>query len=295
MRKLNMYSNKIIEYHLLIFFFCCLVACKGQTTDNTPQKTPVDAISCNEKLKILITTCSNFDNPFRDILLTKMEKNGENTYMVELCTDDSGENSTNTVGWVQLNLSDNTLIEITEDLQDGKALNYDKELYDKYLSECLGINSTKDTSTPSMVDENLQVCKLPIDFDDYYSVCIYPVDTKKCQERYPKYPFKNNNKLIKILEQNKYESPEEYILLPLLNNTIQPVILCFTETDIERYVLIIIQNNKLISQLEIGKMNDNESKWFYIDENYKITIYKGDKNNIWKTFKMTDDGNFFLL
>ena len=144
-------------------------------------------------------------------------------------------------------------------------------------------------------DEKLSICELPIDFDDYYSTCIYPGDTKKCQERYPKYSLESENNMSQLLKQNKYELPEEYILLPLVNKIIQPVILCYTGSDIEQYILITIQDNKIISKLEIGEIKDNESKLFYIDIDYKIAIYKGDRKNIWKIYKMTDNGNFLLL
>jgi hypothetical protein len=226
---------KILAY---LIFICCvgLVSCKRKTSD-TQQEKSFDAISCNAKLKNLITTCSNFDNLFKNDLSAMINGNDENVYLIELYTNDSGENSKNTVGWIRLNLNDNILTDITDDAQDGNILKYDKTLYNKYLSECLGINSTEKISVSNPIDKNWQICELPIDFDDYYSTCIYPGDTKKCQERYPKYSIENENNMSQLLKQNKYELPKEYILLPMANKTVQPVILCYTESDIERYIL----------------------------------------------------------
>jgi hypothetical protein len=295
MKRLGMFNKEINKYLLYILLFCLQVSCKGQTKNNTNQEKSVDTISCNEKLKNLITACSNFDNPFKNNLSALIDNNDGNIYLIKLYTNDSGEDSKNTIGWIRLNLDNNTLTDITDDTEGGNTLKYDKTLYNKYLTECLGINPVEKITESNATDKKEKICELPIDYDDYYSVCIYPCDTKKCQERYPKYSIANDNNLALLLKQNKYELPEEYILLPMVNKTVQPVILCYTESDIEQYVLITIQNDRIISRLQIGEMKDNGSTWFYIDKNFKIIIYKGDRKNIWKTFKMADNGNFLSL
>ena len=97
-------------------------------------------ISCDEKLKSLITTSSNFDNPFKDKLSVRIDSKENDIYSIELFVKDSGENSENTVGTIQLNLNNNTLVDITDDVENGTPLKYNKELFDSYVSGCLGKN-----------------------------------------------------------------------------------------------------------------------------------------------------------
>ena len=128
----------------LFILLCLLVSCKGQPTADKnikateiTQKESVVEISCDKKLVSLITTSLNFDNSFKESLLADVSNSEENIYLIELYVNDSGEDLKNTVGWVQLNLNNNILTDITEDIQEGKQLKYDKKLCDSYVSDCL--------------------------------------------------------------------------------------------------------------------------------------------------------------
>lgn len=94
---------------------------------------------CNAKLKQLIVTCPNFKNPFQKELLARIEKSEGGVYTIELYVKSAGESTTNPVGWVRLNVNNQTLIDITYDSDDGVVLKYDKALYDSYLLDCLKI------------------------------------------------------------------------------------------------------------------------------------------------------------
>jgi len=83
----------------------CGQAKKKQTETIAENKESHTEISCDEKLKSLITTSSNFDNPFKDKVSVRIDSKENNTYSIELFVKDSGENSENTVGTIQLNLN----------------------------------------------------------------------------------------------------------------------------------------------------------------------------------------------
>jgi len=91
-------------------------------------------MSCDEKLKSLITTCSNLGNPFKDKLLARIDSKENNVYSIQLYVKDSGENSENVVGSIRLNLNNNTLVDITFDDQNGTPLKYNKELFDSHAN-----------------------------------------------------------------------------------------------------------------------------------------------------------------
>ena len=104
------------------------------------QAKPAD---CNTRLKQLIVTCPNFKNPFQKELSARIEKSEGEVYTIELFVKSSGESSTNSVGWVVLNVKNQTLIDITYDADDGIVLKYNKALYDSYLIDCLKIKQAE--------------------------------------------------------------------------------------------------------------------------------------------------------
>lgn len=106
-------------------------------TSPIPQQAQLN--DCNAKLKQLIITCPNFKNPFQKELSARIEKNEGEIYTIELFVKSTGENNTNPVGWVKLNVKNHTLTDITFDPDDGVVLKYNKTLYDSYLADCLKI------------------------------------------------------------------------------------------------------------------------------------------------------------
>lgn len=94
---------------------------------------------CVAKLKQLIVTCPNFKNPFRKELSARVDKQEGTIYTIVLFVKSSGENQESPVGSIVLNTKANTLIDTTYDSEDGVVLQYNKALYDGYLSGCLKI------------------------------------------------------------------------------------------------------------------------------------------------------------
>lgn len=286
----------------LFIFLCLFFSCNGQTANSkskdsikvTSQNESIAENSCDEKLKSLIATCSNLDNPFKERLLVEIENVQNDIYTIRLYVKDTGVNSENTVGTILLNLENRSLVDITYDMQNGTNLKYDKELFDSYVSDCLGKNLTQNGQITNFDLNDVQICNLPFDFNDFFNMCYPDEDNEKCKERYPMYSFDKDNSLTMLLKQNKYDLPNEYIFLPNVNKIIHPVILCYTESDVNRYVIITIIEKRIISHLEIGRMDGKETIWFNIDKKSTIDLYRGDEKNPWKTFKMADNGMFSL-
>lgn len=202
--------------------------------------------SCTHKLVQLITSSRNFSNPFKEKLSAEISQEGDTPcYNIELFVSDEGENSRNTVGWVKLDTSNNTLTDITNDPDDGKRLEYNEALYNDYIGKCLGIKNTLMT----MQNQQPSYCNLPFSFDDYYEAMFSdPTSAAK----YPKHSFTNECAIYQLL-RGKYQ-PSEYMYLPPVNQY-QVIILCNTDTDIETYDLIVADKDRVLSSLQVGKMN----------------------------------------
>ena len=86
--------------------------------------------------------------------------------------------------------------------------------------------------------------------------------------------------------------------LPEINN-FKPIILCDNTSDTENYYLIITDNKKIISSLQIGKMDGKTIKDFTISKDHKIRIYsrKTSKNPriLQMTYKITNTGEILKI
>jgi len=286
--------NKYLIIILTLLFFN---SCLGKTNSQSKDKQEISASQslsideCSAKLKTLIVTSVNFDNPFKKELSARINKDDSINYTIELYVYDSGENSENTVGWIKLNTKNNLLMDITSDPDKGTILQYDQKLYSEYLSECMDLKASIGKSKQTDRNEELKLCTLPFDFDEYYEACYNSSNTDKCEQNYPKYPFSEESSISKIVK-DKY-NPSEYMYLPKIQSY-QVVILCNTETDVETYNLLVIGKNQIISSLEIGKMSETSIMDFNISEDYLITLYKRksseDNRTKWKSFKIDSNG-----
>ena len=269
-----------MERVLLIVLFCLFISCLG-TSDNRKKKDvdtyTIDNIvtdSCTEKLRNLIVTSANFNNSFKDNLAVAISEVSDNIYEIKLYVHDSGENAENTVGWIQLNIEDNSLIDFTNDPDEGVLLQYNKQLYDEYLYNCIGKESKHKTVVEQKI---LRVCTLPFDFDKYYNMRYILSEEKKCDEIYPVYSYDAQEPIAKIIG-GRY-NPTEYMCLPDWNNY-QIVILCNTESDIETYDMLVISKGEILSSLEIGRMGEQGILDFDISKEYLITLYKRNSTDV---------------
>jgi len=271
----------------LIFLIILIGAAYSQTEKNG---------NCAERLKTLIATSVNFNNPFKKELSAAISENTGNNYTIQLYVYDSGENSKNTVGWITLDAANNLLADITDDPGGGVVLRYNPALFNEYLSDCLNIKTPALKNNRTAGNEKLKTGVLPFDFDEYYGACYNFPHTDKCEENYPIYTLSQASRLSKIIK-NTYAAAE-YMYLPEIQNY-QVVVLFNTETDIETYVLLVIDKDKIISSLEIGKMSETSIMDFNISKDYLITLYTRksdkDKREKWKSFKIDSGGKIIKI
>ena len=138
-----------------------------------------DSVSCDERLKLLITSCPNYKTPFdkRRLHAEVEEELAEGVYNIRLFVYDSGENSTNSVGWVMLDTKANTLKDVTQDPDSPVILKYDREAYTGYVEHCLGRKvSFVGAETPSGFFETLPEIRPPFEYS-YEFICNLP-DTR---------------------------------------------------------------------------------------------------------------------
>lgn len=137
---------------------------------------------------------------------------------------------------------------------------------------------------------NLKFITLPFDFENYYSTCI-DEDSKDCEKKYPSYSYSENKDILK--DFGVKDEPTSFFMLSKIKN-LQPIILAFTDSDVEGYFLKVINNNKVISSLQIGKMDGENISDFIIKNNYEVEIYSrkdsNEKRVLEKKYKIQDDG-----
>ena len=85
----------------LLYFSCNAVSPKRQiktSTSNSKIKRVDSFKSCDDKLRELIVSSANFENPFKNQLKAKITEKNDEIFTIELYVEDSGVNSINTVG-----------------------------------------------------------------------------------------------------------------------------------------------------------------------------------------------------
>ena len=68
------------------------------------------------------------------------------------------------------------------------------------------------------------------------------------------------------------DAPSSYFLLPKINN-FQPIILAYTDSDVEGYYLKVVEKNKLISSLQIAKFDGETVEDFVITKDFEVELY----------------------
>lgn len=151
-------------------------------------------------------------------------------------------------------------------------------------------SKTTDASQPVAT----HTVKLPFNFDEYYSACVYPGDENKCSDTYPSYPIDNDANLKTLVNKAIDGEATDYFVLPA-ENSISAYIIAFTQTDVERYYLITVANNKIVGKLQIGQADDNGLLYFQIDKSNTVTLYSRknatEKGKLVQIYNVANDGN----
>ncbi|MET3019224.1 hypothetical protein [Flavobacterium hydatis] len=195
-----------------------------------------------------------------------------------------------TIAWLTLNVNDNKLFNTTADPDNPIELNFDKKILSEndVFSLCQIVKKEK---KGFISNQNIKYSILPIDFDEYYRTCVNPYDSIKCNKNYPKYFYSEDDAIAKVFE-NKFH-PSDYMYLPKFKDY-QPIVLCNTDSDVESYDLVILNNNKIISSLEIGIMDGESIMQFNISKDYVINLYKKknatQKNVLYKSYVINANG-----
>lgn len=146
---------------------------------------------------------------------------------------------------------------------------YSKEL-DKYISIQEWRKSKFDDNTKISLNFEPKFTELPFDFNDYFENSQLN-HNETGSEKYMQYYFEENKNIWELFEIDSNAS--SVLFLPKLNN-FQPIILTYTDSDINGYYLQILKNNKVSSKLLVGRMDGNEIMDFTVSKNYDISLFR---------------------
>ncbi|WP_419868508.1 hypothetical protein [Chryseobacterium sp. CT-SW4] len=139
------------------------------------------------------------------------------------------------------------------------------------------------------IHHDLKVCSLPFDFDQYSTVCNN--NEKECNERYVSYQYPQDKDI--LTSYGIEETPSKFFILPKINN-FQPILLGFTDSDVEGYYLKVSDNDKVISSIQVANMDGETIEDFLINEKYDIELYTrndaGEKRVLKKKYKIQANG-----
>lgn len=293
---------------LIIGLALTLIGCKDNNFKvNKKKETNLEITSRNQKeltcedIIYKIVKSSNLKFEKKNVFLTSIDRIEDDDIIIHVffennLSDNPKEKQIveSTIAWLSLNPNKLKLYNTTADPDNPIELNFDKNI----LNENDIFNTCQIFKKEIKIVSNalLKYSKLPIDFDEYYKVCVYPYDSLACSNNYPKYSFNENDQIAKVF--GKKYNPNNYMYLPKLNNY-QPMILCNTDTDIESYDLVVSNGSEIISSLEIGLMDGESIIQFVITKDYVINLYKRknstEKNVKWKSYNINLDGKILEI
>lgn len=299
-------KNIIITALLLI-----LAGCKDTTSQTLNNKNTKNDIIENSIKKVKKPTCeeiihriiksSNLNTRNRKDFLTEIDRIEDDNIIIHVYVENNLSGNPkqkqiveSTIAWLLFNSNDSKLLNTTADPDNPVELNFDKKILNEidFFSTCNITKKEKKQASNILVRNSI----LPINFDEYYSACVNPYDSIKCDNNYPRYSYSEDDDLAKVFGENYH--PNNYMYLPKLNNC-QPIILCNTDSDIEFYELIVVNDNKIISSLKIGSMNERSITQFDITKDYIITLYKrkntSEKSVKWKVYCINKNGKIIEI
>jgi hypothetical protein len=294
-------KNIIITALLVI-----LVGCKDTNSQTLNNKIPKNATIENSIKKVEKPTCeeiinrivksSNLNTRNRKDFLTEIDRIEDDNIIIHVYIENNLSDNPkqkqiveSTIAWLSFNPNESKLFNTTADPDNPIELNFDKKILNEidFFSTCQIEKKEKKQTSNATIKYSI----LPIDFDEYYSACVNPYDSIKCDKNYPRYSYSEDDDITKVFGKNYH--PNNYMYLPKLNNY-QPIILCNTDSDIESYDLIVVNDNKIISSLKIGLMDEGSITQFDITKDYIINLYKrkntSQKNVKWKAYSINQNG-----
>ena len=290
----------------LLIIISHIVSCK-QKIDNDSSKINKNKIehvikhklTCQEIVEKLVKSSNldlkSYEGFFIDIDNIENDTMLIHVYFENNLSDDPKQKQIveSTIAWLRLIPNEQKLYNITIDPEKPIELRFDKKiLVDNDIFKSCEIKQDISLRT----DSKYKLCILPFDFQEYYSICVYPFNESECNQNYPKYSFNEKSEIFNIVGEEFYFF--EYMYLPEINN-FKPIILCDNTSDTENYYLIITDNKKIISSLQIGKMDGKTIKDFTISKDHKIRIYsrKTSKNPriLQMTYKITNTGEILKI
>ncbi|MEC3874213.1 hypothetical protein [Chryseobacterium salviniae] len=146
-----------------------------------------------------------------------------------------------------------------------------KDLLVFYDEQYYFFTKTKESNLAIQNDstKEYKYVKLPFDFSDYYNLCYD--DDEKCKQNYHFYSPQESNNILSYFAIE--ENPSRVFMLPPYNGY-QPIIIAYTDSDIEGYYLFIAKKQQVISSIQIAKMDGESIEDFSISKDYNITLYK---------------------
>ena len=257
---------------ILILVLTCL-ACSGKVKMGTKAETGLGSraqiVSCDEKLKALILSCSNFKTPFskKDMHAEIVEEDENGVYKIRLFEYGTGVEATSTQGWLELNVNDKSLKDVTTDPMKPVILKYNPQQFKEYVEGCLGKKPNQQTPQEAfnLFYEKLPHHSLPLAYS--YD---FVLDLPGTQEL--------NGKLYSFFESIQddiIDLSNSRIAKILSLDTNRLFVLFAHDKRGENYFLLVSMNkeNKLIDKLPIYCSKDikwkNNVENCYLD--YKIT------------------------
>lgn len=164
-----------------------------------------------------------------------------------------------------------------------------KDLLIFYDGEYYFFAKEKELITQDDFLKKYKYSKLPFDFSDYIN--LYYNDDEKCNQRYPYYASPELDNILSFFAIE--ESPSKVFMLPPYKE-FQPIIIAYTDSDVEGYYLFIAKQGQVISSKQIAKMDGKLIEDFIINENFEIELFSrkniDGKRILKKSFKVQEDG-----
>lgn len=287
--------------NIIIVISLILISCKDSKSKESSGFTN-SVVTGNVKLTCediayKIVKSSNLELKGQTTFLTKIDRIEEDNITIQVYIENNVSDDPkvkqiveSTIAWLVLNVNNSKLYNTTADPDNPIELDFDKKIL--LQNDVFNLCQIEKKQTKQIIsNEKIEYSVLPIDFDEYYKICVNPYDSIKCNNNYPKYFYKEEGAIANILGTNFH--PSDYMYLPKIKNY-QPIILCNTESDIESYDLVVVSKSKLISSLEIGLMDGESIKQFNISKDYVINLYKRknttEKKVFYKSYVIDENG-----
>lgn len=281
--------GKIAGFAIVFIILACNGKAKYDLGKETNVKSNPQIVTCDERLKRLILSCSNLKNPFNEkkmhAEIVEEVENGD--YLIRMFEYGTGVQSTSTQGWLKLNVNKKSLKDVTLDPDNPEVLKFNAQLFNDYVEHCL---------EKADVQQDCQKA--------------FKTALAKSNETLP-YDKRIDIKTVEynLIEGKHLKGASEYICdqgdklryVPLPNKGDVSLILVPMDCgDFDyRFYLLTIKNDAIISSLYVEGIwyepdNDDskEVTFFRIDKDFSVKVNTTSSGSIQKTknYMIRDDG-----